>query len=216
MNKSNGFPAYVIYCMLLLLWSLNAYAAENVTIAAVVARNDHSLATYVLSINWQEFTIAPLVALVGGAVRTTISLCSRDKQIDNAFKETVKDGAVALCTGAICWVLIEVISLAWTPHAAMKAGFIFLAGYTRSLLVNWIEIAFSKGLDFILASLLSAGTALVEARTRRRLEDTDKPADTQPLRAAPRPAPRASRRDDGGDGGPYMAPTNGGDGGGGE
>jgi hypothetical protein len=138
-----------------LYWSLLLFVSTASLAAQVVKIQDETLATYVISLDWLSMGVAALIALTGGAGRTAASLFKESAGVSNAFRETLKDALVALFTGALCFVLITAYSaMVSAPPLAFQATFIFLAGFARGTLINWVDQAFGKALDlgFELAS----------------------------------------------------------------
>lgn len=143
------------------------YTAVLMTAAFKVAAQDvkaaPTLAQWVLSLDWDSFLVALLVALAGGGCRTAASLFREGQTVVSALRETVKDGLIAVVTGAVCFIALGVIGAVFTPWPApIQGGFIFFAGLARGKFIDWLDKAFGQALDI--------GFEFAASKVRARLE----------------------------------------------
>lgn len=142
-----------------------------VSVSAQVLSKDPTLAQYIWAMDWLSMGVAALIALTGGAGRTAMSLFRADQTIANALRETIKDALVALFTGAVCFVLINAYASAFkAPSLPLQATFIFIAGFARGTLLNWVDATFGKLLDLGFELMSSWAKARVAAATAPAVE----------------------------------------------
>lgn len=98
-----------------------------------------TLAHYFWTLDWQSLGTAMLISLVGGAGRTAWSLFNPGEPVRSALRETVKDAFVAAITGVVCFITILALSVRWVPPLPLQVGFIFFAGFTRSLFIGKLD-----------------------------------------------------------------------------
>lgn len=125
-----------------LLYYSGLLVATTLRVSAQVreaAPEPATLAHYFWSLDWQSLGTAMLISLVGGAGRTAWSLFSPVAAVRSALRETLKDAIVAAVTGVVCFMVILVLSARWVPPLPLQVGFIFFAGFTRSLFIGKLD-----------------------------------------------------------------------------
>jgi hypothetical protein len=131
-----------------------------------------TLAQYVVALDWNSAGVSALIALIGGAARTAISLFREEQTIKSAVRETLKDAVLALVTGGVCFVVLALLVSWYSPPLPAQAGFIFIAGFARGKFIDWLDVAFGKALDL--------GFDLASGWARKRVEAAGDQSKGQP------------------------------------
>lgn len=142
------------YSTLLVATTLRVSAQARETVVPV------TLAHYFWTLDWQSLGTAMLIALVGGAGRTAWSLFNPGAEVRSALRETLKDAIVAGITGVVCFIAILALSVHWPPPLPLQVGFIFFAGFTRTLFVGRLD----KYSEWLLDAAARRAFGYMEAR----------------------------------------------------
>lgn len=96
----------------------------------------------------QLFSWAAITALLGGMIRTILSLESDKRVIRDIAREAVWDAFKSLTAGMIAFILIQALRASgWQIPAEVRFAAVMAAGWQRIAAVDWIKGAVLGWLD---------------------------------------------------------------------
>ena len=122
---------------LMFVWSLLFYrTVQAATLSEFMGGYDHAL------LQWAAAT-----ALLGGIIRTILSLESDKRVITDIAKTAAWDAAKALVAGMLAFVVVQAIrSGGISVPSEIRFTAVLAAGWSRTAAIDWI---FNAGLDWI-------------------------------------------------------------------
>jgi hypothetical protein len=123
---------------LLFLWAvLLAHAAQATTMGDFVGPYE-----------WQLLQWAAITALLGGMIRTILSLESDKRVIRDIAREAAWDAFKSLTAGMIAFLLIQAMrSSGWNIPPEVRFAAVMAAGWQRIAAIDWMRGAVHGWLD---------------------------------------------------------------------
>jgi len=142
-----------VITILMVLWALLFYkTVQAATLSEFMGGYDHAL------LQWAAAT-----ALLGGMIRTILSLESDERVIKDILKTALWDAAKALIAGMLAFVIVQAVrSAGLAVPSEIRFTAVLAAGWSRVAAIDWI---------------LNAGLEWINAR---KTQLVNKPADDQP------------------------------------